>query len=114
MTATNGYMTAAETFAPRKRKFVDHDVNGFGRFRLRQLSASEVVHLEDATGSEESKRSALARLIVAHCVDSEGNVIFSETDMPRIMDLPASVVLDLATACNQLSATSIEDDAAKN
>ena len=115
MSETNGYVLPDAIFStPLKREFIDKDIPGLGKFRIRNLLTSEVVELEAKTSSKNGRKTALAKIVAAHCVDGEGNLLFSSEDVPRLMDLPASQVLPLANACSQHSGIADTEDEEKN
>lgn len=120
MSETNGYAKPAELFVPQKRNYADVAIEGFGKFRLRDLTAEEAAaySADRITKQGEIRRGGLitanARIIVLCCVDAEGNLIFSRDDIPRLQELNAGKVAALAEACLQHSGLGEEEEAAKN
>ena len=117
---TNGYMSAADLFKPMKRNFKDVCIEGFGKFRLRDLNAAEAAEFgaERFTKTGDVNRSSMitanARIIVLCCVDEEGNPVFSRDDVHRIQELPAGKVAQLAEACLDHVGLTDNEDTAKN
>jgi len=120
MSETNGYMSPAELFTPQKRVFADVDIEGLGRFRLRDLTAEEAAgYAADRFNKQGELRragliSANARIIIICCVDGEGNLLFGRDDVAKLQTLPAGKVAALAEACLLHSGLGEEEDAAKN
>jgi hypothetical protein len=115
MSEGNGYATRDSLLAaPPQRRFVDVEVHGH-KFKLRSLTAGEsngcqAKHL--AIEDEDKRAKAIAtlpcRTIVQCCVNAEGQRIFSDTDVVKLMDLDAAFVTALATECRKHAG--IEDD----
>jgi hypothetical protein len=111
MSETNGYTTAEGIFSvPVRRSYADKTIEGLGKFRLQNLLASDVVSLESKTTSKSGRKTVLAKIIAAHCVDAEGSLVFTDADIPKLMGLPASQVLSLSTACSNHSGIGADDE----
>lgn len=115
MSEKNGYATPNAIFAtPLKRRFTDKEIDGLGRFRIQTLTASEMIDLEGKTDSEAGRLLAPARVIIAQCVDGDGNRVFSDNDIKRIMGLDSAQVLELCTACTEHRERLAEGNEEKN
>lgn len=121
MSESNDYATAESLFgSPNKRTFTDVEIDGLGKFRLRDLDAREAAEYESEKFNKrgELSRNALitanARIITMCCVDVDGNPIFSREDVYKIQLLPAGQVADLAQACIAHSKMDDGEEAAKN
>lgn len=107
MSEKNGYATRDELFGqPLKRRLADVEVNG-RKFRLQSLNDRELSHLnasvydEDGEVSPEQAAMLNARWIVACCVDSDGQPLFSESDVSSIQDLDGGFVQTLGAKCRE-------------
>ena len=111
MSETNGYANPAELFTPQKRNYADIDIDGLGKFRLRDLNAEEAAGYaaDRFTKQGELRRAGLitanARIIVLCCVDNEGNLLFNRDDVPRLQELPAGRVAVTVSAVVRFSHT---------
>ena len=111
MSASNGYTKAADIFAkPFKRQYKDVSIKNLGKFRVRSLNTSERVKLE--THCQEND-SALASICIAHCVDADGNLIFTRADESKLMGRDWNAIAALAASC-QWDEEASEQDAVKN
>ena len=119
MTKSNGYVKRDELFAnPPGRRFADETVEGFGKVRIRSLTAREKTKYDSAAINSKggintkSLLTANARLIVACVVDGEGNPVFSEADIDKLQDMDAGVIEELASRCGKHCG--ITEDTEKN
>lgn len=91
-----------------RRRFVDATIQGHG-FRIRSLSAGEANRITCrhlAADDEDARSAALAslpaRYIVQCVVDADGNRIFSDTDVVKILDnWDAAFTAEVAAACQK-------------
>lgn len=118
---SKGYTTAQELFcAARRRSYTDVEIPGFGRFRLRTINAEEAAQLEAEQISPVGKLSRRglitrnARIIQLHCVDANGELLFTRDDIVKIQQLPAGEVAELSQACRDHSGLDDAEDAEKN
>ncbi len=97
----NGYAGRAEILAAAKAlRTVELEVDGIGTVRLREMGARERGVLDDLLGGlppGERVRGLRSFLIMLSVVDGEGNLQFSEADLPTLDCLPG----DAATALQQ-------------
>lgn len=102
-----------------RRRFAEVAVQGRG-FRLRSLSAGEANRITCrhlAADDEDARAQALsslpARYIVQCVVDADGNRIFSDTDVAKILEQwDASFTAEVAAACQKHCGAT--EDAEKN
>ena len=125
MSESNGYMTAAALFAgPPKRQYADVMVQG-RKFRLRSLTAAELNSVDaehvaalasgDKSGAKRALSTLPARRIAQVCCDGNGDRIFNDDDVTRILELPSALVAELASACDShLSLSTDLEDVEKN
>ena len=118
----NGYAKPEALFtADRfKREFGEVEVVGLGRFRMRTLNGEEAARFSAGKISKQGELSRIglittnARAVQMVCVDAEGNLLFSEADVPKINQLPAGPLAEFAEACMQFSGLAEGDDDSKN
>ena len=108
MTSKNGYVSRDKLFANLvKRRFKDVDIAGFGKARIRSLTAREKTRYDSEAinnkGGINTKAllTANARLIVACVVDHEGNQVFTDADIEALLDRDASVIEEVASECGK-------------
>ena len=106
MTTSNGYVSRDKLFSkPVKRRYADAQIEGFGLVRMRSLTARDKSRFDaaalDSKGRVNTKSllTANARLIVICLVDSEGNPIFSDNDVDKLLDMDSGVIEKLSEAC---------------
>ena len=100
MTTSNGYVTREKLFAnPVKRRFADEVIDGLGKFRLRSLSAGEIIKYgnESEDKANEGKEGLL--LIIYSAVDGDGNQLFTKEDLDWLLEQDAKLIKQLAEAC---------------
>lgn len=82
-------------------------VEGWGSVHIRTWTAGERSKLYDINRQVEDGKAKtqdfFARAIVYSVCDEDGKSIFSEKDIPRVMDLSVPVVDALMTAINELN-----------
>ena len=116
MTMTNKYATRDQVFAsPVNRRFAIEDADGFGKVRIRSLTAREKTRYDAAAVNSKGGMStkglltANARLIVLCIVDGDGNQLFTDADIDKLLDKDAGEIERLATTCGKHCGI-IEDD----
>ena len=121
MSKNNGYIDRENLFAnPAKRRFSDTEIEGFGKVRLRSLTAREKTRYDSRAIDSKGrvKTSALltanARLIVLVVVDSEGQPVFSDGDVEKLLDMDSGVIEQLASDCGKHCGIADEEESAKN
>jgi hypothetical protein len=75
-------------------------------FEIHELSLSDRDAVQEAFQSDQTDRGKLARVVVAGCD------LFSEDDIPQLMQLPETIVLGIANRIFEISGMS-EDEAKK-
>lgn len=107
-----------------KRKTQDIEIDG-ETYRIRSVLASEFARVEakvsqanDAKGAKRASGLAAANAMIAqiHIVDEEGNLMFSDADLPLLRELPNHVMSKIVSCSLALSGISGEDieELAKN
>lgn len=120
MSEGNGYCTRDALLGRQdQRRFVDIEIAGYGKFRLRSLTALEAntvqakVLAEDDTDRKVSEIVATNCRLIAQCVvNGDGQRIFGDLDVKSLLNLDAAFTSKLAKACQDH--TGIDPDAAKN
>jgi hypothetical protein len=79
----------AALFAALKPKSAEHEVDGFGKVQLRQLSVKEVDAIraeikKEQKEKEDGKDTFGLRLVVLSLVDAEGSRVLSMDDLPEL------------------------------
>jgi hypothetical protein len=88
----NGYANRDAILGLTKRRFCDFEIDGV-KFRLRSLMESERSNYELSILSKKGvpdkirMANAKARFLVLVLVDADGNTIFGEEDIPKLMGL---------------------------
>ena len=103
---------------PKKRRHSEATVEGFGTFRIQNLTAAEQNTLNRKNFNSKGVQlpneilKANARLIIACIVDEDGDRVFVDADIKELLDLDAAildeVIGEVADHCG------LNDDAAKN
>lgn len=117
MSETNGYATREAIFArPRQRRFKDVEIDG-DKYRIRSLTANESNQWAVKSQTPKGLVTAGPRLIVLCAVNSDGQRIFSDTDVSQWLEMDSSYVTKLAAECQEHAGIVNEDkleDAEKN
>ena len=99
MSEGNGYATPDTLFGkPPERRYKDVEVDGH-KFRLRSLLACESNPWAVKSQTQKGMVTAGARLIVLCAVNADGQRIFSDTHVTKLLDMDASFVAKLAKEC---------------
>lgn len=104
-----------ELLAANKRRFKEVELPGGLTVRIRSLSERERAAFDTSVlakkgGLDRDKlNDARQRLIVLCAVDGNGNLLFSEADLPAIQDLDAAVTQALYDACVAWNGMNDED-----
>ena len=99
-------MTRDQLLQPAKRRFREVEVNG-GTVRIRSITEKERSEWElgglDRKGkvARNGLLSIKCRLIVLCVVDEDGNPVFRESDVPKLMEQDSVVTDTIATACQE-------------
>lgn len=108
MSEANGYATRDALFGqPAVRRFKDVEVDGH-KFRLRSLTAGESNPWAVKSQDRKGMVTAGARLIALCCVNADGQRIFGDTDVAKLLELDAAFLSKLAKEC-QLHAGIVDD-----
>jgi len=109
-------------FAANKRRFKDVALPGGETARIRSLTAGEWAEIDSK--NVDTKRGGLSvsgmknsdfRLIIASVVDAEGNQVFADSDLPKLGEIDAGVILPLVRAIKDHSGLRGDvEDAIKN
>jgi hypothetical protein len=89
-------------------KFQDVEVDG-GTVRIRRLSTAEKgayeasLRAKDGSLLPDKLKTFRERLMVASCVDAEGNPLFTSNDIPKLSKLPVSISDTVVDAIQILS-----------
>lgn len=111
MSETNGYATNAILQQAYKRRFKDHEVAGL-KFRLRSLNAREIAAIQQKAKDD---MAVNIYLIIAACVDGEGNPISGDADYEKWLDQDTEIIASLANACiRHTGISAFSEDSAKN
>lgn len=104
MSASNGYATRDQFFALPARRFKDITICGM-KFRIRSLlegewAAHQLGNLDLVNGGNnmDGLKSSDARLIVACVVNGDGDLVFTDTDVPRLAYADAGLTEPLVRA----------------
>ncbi len=97
--------------AKRKRRYKEVELPVAGDIvRIHSLTAREVAKFQSATINAKTRRmiqskleDSLARLVVLHVVDSEGNVILSQSHVEKLAEWDNADLAYLADACQKHS-----------
>ncbi len=108
MNEQNSFVSRDSLFGkPLERRFADSEVAGFGKFRIRSITAGEQNKLNRKNYSNrgtvlpDKLLQANARFLVACVVDADGNQIFSEQDVPQILELDAKIIENVIAKCSE-------------
>lgn len=122
MTASNGFAGRDDFFQAARRRFKEVALPGGKHARIRSLTAAEWADID--ARNVDTKRGGLSatglrnsdlRLIVASVVDGEGNPVFTDTDLPRLGDIDAGVIVPLVREIKEHSGLRQDvEDALKN
>lgn len=120
MSEGNGYCTRDALLGRQdQRRFVDVEIAGYGKFRLRSLTALEAntvqakVLAEDDTDRKVSEIVATNCRLISQCVvNGDGQRIFGDLDVKSLLNLDAAFTSKLAKACQDHAG--IDPDAAEN
>lgn len=108
MSESNVYATPDTLFASGpQRRFKDIEVDGH-KFRLRSLLASESNPWAVKSQTSKGMVTAGARLIVLCCVNGNGERLFSDLDVVKLLDMDAAFIAKLAKECQ--THAGIQDD----
>lgn len=92
-------------FAATKRRFREIDVPVVGRVKIRSLKEIDRQQLDrdvlkkDGSLREDRYAEARLRLIVASVVDADGNLVFTDEDLPKLRELDYAVTRAIEKAC---------------
>ena len=102
------YVTADSLFGtPFKRRFAECEVEGFGKFRVQNVSAGEQNKLNRANYSKAGQvltgqmLKVNARMLVACIVDEEGSPVFTELDVDNLLNLDAAIFDKVVNCCSE-------------
>lgn len=112
MSESNGYMTRDALFSSPEpqRRFSDVTIDGFGKFRLRSLTALELAgYVADTQKKKDGDKTSAGRIIALCVVDGDGKRIFGDTDVAKIMEQDARHVIALSSACTAHAGLNNED-----
>ena len=119
----NGYAGRDTFFAKSERRWTDHVQEDFGTLCLRNMTARQWSSIEaDGQDNKLSRKDRIARLkvhsIIATAVDGPetDNLLFTEDDADRLLDLDAGVIDSICNAIVKFCGLggSAIDDAEKN
>ena len=103
MSESNGYAKANDIFGKcGVRQYTDVETHGM-KFRLRTIDAAEHETYVRETRSEGGEYTSAVRLIVLCVVGADDKPMFAPEDFPRLRELEASFIQDLAELCLQHS-----------
>lgn len=89
-----------------------------GEITICVLSGEQFAKFQDAIyefkQSDGRKGDVYARLVCYCAVNPDGSRMFSDTDLPAILGLPWTSLLQVATECMELNKVSTGEDAEKN
>ena len=119
MSKTNGLITKDILSKPPSRRFEVREIEGFGKVRARSLTALEK-HKHDnsayemtSTGKVKVNRplheNADARLVVLVIVDEDGNQIFGNKDVPRLMEMDTAIFTQLVEFCEEMQEAPVKN-----
>lgn len=121
MSESNGYATPESLFGrPVVRRYRDETIEGLGKFRLRSLTDREKSTYDAAAINKEGKFNrhaaidANARLVQLCCVDADGNLAFSKSQVSDLQGLDSGLMSKLADACREHCGFEDAEEAAKN
>ena len=123
MAEGNGYATRDMLLGkPPERRFKDFEIGGF-KFRLRSLSALEANTLQAKVLAEDDLDRKVGEIVATNCrfisqcvVNGDGQRIFGDLDIKELLQLDASLINKLASACQEHAGIDPDavEDAEKN
>jgi hypothetical protein len=123
MTTSNGFAGKDDFFAATKRRFKEVNLPSGMTTRIRSLSAGEWADFEMGSVNKakgggfnfKGLRNSDFRLIAASVVDGDGNLIFTDADIPQLETLDAADSVALSRAIKEHSGLTRDvEDAQKN
>jgi hypothetical protein len=82
-----------------QRRYKTAEIEGFGKVRIRSLTAGEMLAINDR-GDEDDDGPMAIRLIIAAVVDADGNPVFRESDEVIMLTVDSGVMESLANEVN--------------
>lgn len=120
MSDSNGYATRDMLLSATKRRFKDVAVAGM-KYRIRSLFEGEwsehqveTMGFKSGVTQEDGFRTSDARLIVSTVVDADGELIFRDTDVPRLAYCDAGLTEPLAREIRRHCGAGGVEDSLKN
>ena len=94
--------------APFRYEDIDAPAWG-GTVRLRVLSGRALTDYEAQVANDAPLLERCARIIAFCAVDEEGNRLFSDDDIPALLERDARTLVLLGTAATRINALRVED-----
>lgn len=100
----------------RKLETKDVKIDGYGTFRIIEVSAEAQQNFEKVLEEKKSKIDAMCQLIVDSVIREDSSTLFSKEDIPKLKKLPVKPILELFNAILKLNKIGQEEveDLAKN
>lgn len=119
MSEQNGFITREAALQRKPRRFAEIEIEGWGKFRIRSLtererSAQFEASIRGANGQVVHRKlgDLKCQLIVLTVVDADGNLLFTNNDIPELREQDSALtntLVDFIHKHCRINATDLEE-----